>query len=259
MDKQPKLPAPPADCPQIATGMISILGQQVRIWTGPKKGPMVFYWHGTGSRAEEAVTGLGPGLNEIMTQGGVVASFTTTTKMGQTTGNGVWYSGDFEMADQILACANAQGLIDPQHIYAAGCSAGGIQTSTMVFTRSSYLAAGLPNSGGIVFPTQLQDASHVPYQMSAHGAREKDLVRSGQANAQIDIYFADITAKDNRDLVSKGGFAVNCDHGGEHCASPAPLRAAQWQFLKDHQFGTPKSPYADGLPASFPQYCQIVR
>src|SRR5262245_24045186 len=117
VDKQPKLPAPPADCPQIATGMITVMGQQVRVWVGPKKGPMVFYWHGTGSRAEEAISGLGPGLNEITSQGGVVASFTTTTKMGQTTANNVWYSGDFEMADQILACAHAQGLIEPQHIY----------------------------------------------------------------------------------------------------------------------------------------------
>ena len=101
--------------------------------------------------------------------------------MGRTTGNNVWYYSDFDMADQILACANQQGLIDPQRIYSAGCSAGGIHTSTMAYARSGYLAASTPNSGGIIFTTPLQDAAHVPFQMSSHGAREKDLVRSGQA------------------------------------------------------------------------------
>lgn len=257
--RQPMLPAPAAECPTIATGMIMVMGQQVRIWVGPQTGPMVFYWHGTGSRAEEAIGGLGPGLNEVMSQGGVVASFTTTTQMGRTTANNVWYTTDFEMADQILACANQQGLIDPQRIYSAGCSAGGIHTSSMAYSRSGYLAASTPNSGGIVFPTELQDMSHVPFQMSSHGAREKDVVRAGQANAMRDVYFADITANNNEDLVSKGGFAINCDHGGEHCANPPDLTAAMWQFLKDHTFSTTTSPYASGLPASFPTYCQIIR
>jgi poly(3-hydroxybutyrate) depolymerase len=238
--------------------MITVMGQQVRLWVGPKKGPMVFYWHGTGSRAEEAISGLGPGLNEVMSQGGVIASFTTTTMMGRTTGNNVWYYGDFDMADQILACANQQGLIDPQRIYSAGCSAGGIQTSTMGYSRSGYLAAGTQNSGGIIFMTPLQDTSHVPFQMSSHGARDKDVVHAGQANAMIDVYFADITANNNKDLVAKGGFAINCDHGGQHCANPPELTAAMWQFLKDHTFDTQVSPYAAGLPASFPPYCQIV-
>lgn len=258
-DKQPMLPAAPAECPTLTTGMITVMGQQVRLWVGPQKGPMVFYWHGTGSVAEEAISGLGPGLNEVMSQGGVVASFTTTTQMGQTTGNGVWYSSDFDMADQILACANQQGLIDPQRIYSAGCSAGGIHTSTMAYARSGYLAASAPNSGGIIFPTPLQDMSHVPFQMSSHGARDVDVVHAGQANAMIDVYFADITANNNKDLVSKGGFAVNCDHGGQHCANPPELTAAMWEFLKAHTFDTMTSPYAGGLPASFPSYCEIVR
>lgn len=256
--KQPKLPAPPADCPTIATGMITVMGQQVRLWVGPQKGPMVFYWHGTGSRADEAMIGLGPGLNEVMTQGGVVAAFTTTTMTGRSTGNNVWYYSDFDMADQILACAYQQGLVDPQRIYSAGCSAGGIQTSTMAYSRSSYLAATTPNSGGIVFKTDLQDPTHIPFQMSSHGAREKDVIHAGEAMSPIDVYFADLTANNNKDLVAMGGFAINCDHGGEHCANPPALTAALWQFMKDHTFDTQTSPYAAGLPATVPKYCQIV-
>lgn len=75
----------------------------------------------------------------------------------------------------------------------------------------------------------------------------------------IDVYFADITANNNKDLVAKGGFAINCDHAGEHCANPPELTAAMWQLLKDHTFATTTSPYVAGLPASFPAYCTIVQ
>jgi hypothetical protein len=84
------------------------------------------------------------------------------------------------------------------------------------------------------------------------------LIRAGDANSPFDVYFANIAAKNNKDLLAKGGFVINCDHGGEHCANPRELTAAIWQFFKDHTFDTPASPYAAGLPASFPKYCQIV-
>jgi hypothetical protein len=229
--------------------MITVLGQQVQIWTGPAtaKGPMVFYWHGTGGQPTEAQSGLGPGLQEIQASGGVVASFSTSTGMGQNTGNNVWYTGDFAMADIILSCAVKQGLVDPRQIFTAGCSAGGLQVGAMMYGRSSYLAGGMPNSGGTTFNYMMQD-SHVPAMVSTHG---------GPGDVVI-ISFPQSTAKMNMDLRAKGGFVVNCDHGGAHCASPGPVKAAQWKFLKAHPFGVSPSPYAGGLPADFPTTCKIV-
>ena len=32
-----------------------------------------------------------------------------------------------------------------------------------------------------------------------------------------------------------------------------------WQFMKDHPFGVTPEPYANGLPASFPSYCKIIK
>jgi hypothetical protein len=245
----PPIPPPPATCPTIATGMISVLGQQVQIWTGPAntKGPMVFYWHGTGGQPSEAQSGLGPGLAEIQASGGVVASFSTSTAMGTNTGNNVWYTGDFAMADIILSCAVQQGIVDPRQVYTAGCSAGGLQVGAMVYERSSYLAAAMPNSGGTTVTYKMQDA-HVPAMCSTHG---------GTGDVVI-ISFPDSTKKMNTDLRSKGGFVVNCDHGGSHCGSPAPVKAAQWKFLKAHPFGVSPEPYAMGLPADFPTTCTIV-
>ena len=89
----------------------------------------------------------------------------------------------------------------------------------------------------------------MPAVMTAHG-------RTGQDRVIID--FADASRALSRDVAARGGFAVDCDHGGEHCASPLALKNAQWQFLKDHPFGVTPEPYAGALPASFPRYCSIT-
>jgi hypothetical protein len=73
------------------------------------------------------------------------------------------------------------------------------------------------------------------------------------------IDFARTTATFVADIAAKGGFAVQCDHGGGHCASPSAMKAAQWTFLKAHPFGVTPKPYANGLPASFPSYCKIIK
>jgi hypothetical protein len=61
------------------------------------------------------------------------------------------------------------------------------------------------------------------------------------------------------DVAAKGGFVVDCNHMGRHCGAPPEVVAAQWQFLKDHPFGFETSPYEEGLPDSFPGYCEIIR
>ena len=247
----PVVPMAPASCPTIANGTITVLGQEVRIWTGPagKPGPLVFYWHGTNGMPTEAQLGLGAALSEIQTSGGVVASFSTTTAKGTTTGNKVWYTGDFEMADVIFACSVEQGLVDARQVFTAGCSAGGLQAGAMVYGRSSYLAAAMPNSGGIVGKPALQAAAHVPALITTHGGPDDFVV----------ISFAESSAKLDADVRAKGGFVVNCNHGAGHCESPPEVIAAQWQFLKAHPFGVAPEPYANGLPASFPSVCQVVQ
>ena len=58
-------------------------------------------------------------------------------------------------------------------------------------------------------------------------------------------------------MLAKGGFVVNCNHGGGHCGAPAALQASAWQFMEDHPFGTHPSPYAAGLPSGFFPACKI--
>jgi poly(3-hydroxybutyrate) depolymerase len=252
------LPTASEECPPIQSGDMSFLGQSVRVWAGTpsasSKGPLVIYWHATGGVPDEAVSGLGQAaISEIVMAGGMVAAQAQTTGQGTNTGNNVWFTGDFEVADEIVACAIEQLNIDTRRIYASGFSAGGLQTAWMSYERSGYIAAVVPYSGGltglagvVLTPIQMpQDPSNVPAAMAVHGRAGADVVILDFA-IQSRAYLDDVKAK--------GGFGIECDHGGGHMI-PADIAASAWQFLKAHPFGTKPSPYASGLPASFPTYC----
>ncbi len=112
------------------------------------------------------------------------------------------------------------------------------------------MAAVMPNSGGASFRTRSSDPSHVPALITTHGG----------SSDMVIISFAAASATQDKDVASgKGGFVVDCNHGGGHCGAPANDIAAQWQFCKDHPFGVSPEPYANGLPKSFPSYCTIIK
>jgi hypothetical protein len=255
----PVIPDALEACPTLATGTVTVLGSPVQMFVGTrqedKKAPLLFYWHGTGSVSGEASALIQNQIDEITADGGLVASFTDTmpgvaaADQGDYTGPFVWHQDDFQMADQILACAVQQLNIDTRRIYSAGCSAGGLQSGAMAYERSSYIAAVLPNSGGVGLVRTFQEPAHIPNVITAHGAPGVDVVV---------LDFSGTSATFDDDIVAHGGFAVDCNHGGGHCGAPPDLHDAQWQFAKDHPFGVYPEPYAAGLPSTFPSYCQIV-
>ena len=266
----PVIPAVMGTCPTLtglSGGAVTISGTQVSIWSGTKgatPAPIVFYWHGTGSSASEVTTFMQAQITEITQEGGLIASFSTSTSQGQDTGDAVWYTGDFAMADQILACAVQQLNINTRMIYTAGCSAGGLQAGAMIFSRSDYLAAAMPNSGGETFPNAYpQENAHVPSVMTAHGGTADMVVISfATASATLDMDIAGRAASSK----PPGGYVIDCNHGGGHCgiffATPVNTSEyvnAQWQFCKDHPFGVASDPYANGLPSSFPSYCTVIK
>ncbi len=254
----PKIPAVSGTCPNIVTGNITVMGQQVQInagTKGDKPAPILFYWHGTGSSASE-VSLMAAQVSEITGEGGVVASFSTSTAMGTDTGDAVWYTGDFAMVDQILACAVQQYNIDTRRIITAGCSAGGLQAGAMVFSRSSYLACAMPNSGGIVANFFPWEDKHVPSLATTHGGSSDMVVISFAMSSATEDMAVSSAASGS---MPPGGYVIDCNHGGGHCGAPANDIAAQWQFCKDHPFGVASDPYASGLPSSFPTYCTVVK
>jgi poly(3-hydroxybutyrate) depolymerase len=237
-------------------------GQSVQTWAGTKKStgaPLLFYWHGTGSSSTEASLIMSAQVSEITAAGGVVASFASSTGTGNTliSGTAIFSSDDFKTADQVLACASQELNIDPRRIYTAGCSAGGLTAGAMLYMRSSYIAASMPNSGGLVVAGLMMDnPSHIGSLITTHGG----------SSDYVGVMFSQTSATEDMDVASKaassmppGGYVVDCNHMGGHCGAPANDIAAQWQFCKDHPFGVSPNPYSGGLPSSFPTYCTVIK
>jgi predicted esterase len=249
----PKIPEVMGDCPEFKNGTIMIGGHSnVMITAGEpgKMGPILFYWHGTGSSAEGEIGRIPRSvIDDIVSSGGIIAGFNgggSARGKGDCSGTAAHNMADFDAADQLVACAVTKHGSDPRRIYSAGCSAGGLQSGCMAMMRSSYLAAVAPNSGGIVTPQPWQD-DHSPAVMTMHGG----------AGDMVIVTFSQTSNAFDMQAKTHGSFVVNCDHGGGHCAASDELKSAYWQFLKDHPFGFEKSPWETAFPAGVPDYCKI--
>lgn len=246
----PKVPEIKGECPTFKDGTIMVAGHKsivIKAGAAGKGGPIVFYWHGTGSSAIES-SGFA-GTSDVIAQGGIVAAFNSSgsSKMGaDCSGTGTHSPADFDAADQIVACAVKNHGADPKKIYTTGCSAGGLQAGCMAMMRSSYIAATAPNSGGIVAPKPWQDA-HSPAVFTMHGG----------SSDMVIVTFSQTSASFDKAAKAHGSLVVNCDHGGGHCQNPPDLKKAAWKFMQDNPFGVADSPWKTAIPAGIPSYCKI--
>jgi hypothetical protein len=252
-----KLPQVKGTCPNIATGFITVNGTTAQLTVGSKAGPMVFYWHGTGTDASEVEQGLPGTAADIRANGGVLASFNDSNGKGDDTGDAVWYTGDIESADQLLACAIQKNLVDTGRIHTSGYSAGGLQSGAMLFSRSNYLASVLIYSGGpalgglVPGSTTFNDPTNVPATLGAHGAQGSDWLI-------LDFHDGTLAAEDA--VKKAGGFAIDCDDNGSHLdflTIRGGVGGQAWKFFKDHPYNSKPDPYMGGLPAGYPSYCKI--
>jgi len=232
------------------------------IWLGSKAatatGPILIYWHATGTTYSEVQTALGSGITSITDLGGIVASAVSTTSTGTNTGDGVWYTGDMNWADFIIACAIKQLNIDTSHIHAAGYSAGALQTGYMWYVRSGYLASAIVYSGGAgVGATALQDPSNAPSLIGAHGAFGDGGCASLTAT-NCDFLASSTTQFESAAKSAGSPIVIDCNDNSSHVdiTRLSKLAPVAWQFFKDHPFkGAKPDPYASGLPSGFPSYC----
>jgi predicted esterase len=253
------VPSPASACPELVDGVVSfapsgIAPRDVRIWISDAAetldGPLVFYWHGTGSEPLEAQYGIGQEqLDAILDAGGIVAAPFHDPNAGQfpwylTAGGNV--EDDLLVADEVLACAIDRVGVDMRRIHSMGMSAGGLQTVQFGYRRSGYLASVAPYSGGLLGAPPMQDESNKFPAMILHGGM----------NDQVIVNFKQISEAYQADLEERGHFAFLCDHGGEH-SIPTDARESVHRFLMDHPFGTRPSPYEGGLPEGFPSYCFV--
>jgi hypothetical protein len=258
------IPTPTATCPTIpntgtGSSVLTYAGHSITVWAGAAPttpGPLVIYWYATSGSPAQAVQAMGgqTGINKITGLGGVVVAPNATTSSGNTTGNGVWYTGDIAQVDEVVACTVEQHRVDPRHIHVLGYSAGALETVYMWFARSGYVASVLSYSGGDVTidKTTLQDTSNVPPAVVAHGAMGMDTF------GPVDFYNASHTWE--TDIKNLNGFDIDCNDGSTHIDETTRFAIAPQgiQFFLDHPFKATPEPYASGLPSGWPSYCTIA-
>jgi predicted esterase len=247
---EPTIPALTAQCPNFSAGSITFMGLSgITVAAGSKPAsataPMVFYWHGTGGQAGEYALQASAVAAGVKAEGGVLISFQNTVGGDLLSGTFIFGAGDFELTDQLVACAVQNHNVDPRRIYATGCSAGGLFSGAMAASRSQYMAAVAPNSGGWVLPVAFAN-DHTPALMTIHGAPGLDVVV---------IDFSDSSATADQGFKSRGGFVINCNHGGGHCGGGG-FAGDIWTFFKAHPYGVDPHPWTS-LPAGFNSACKI--
>ena len=256
------VPTPTGACPAFTPGTntfapAGIASRDVEIWVGPNAaasdGPLVFYWHGTGSSPVlEPPYGLEGIIDQVTSLGGIVAAPHADPAAGTfpwylTTGTGA--EDDLVLADEILACAIETVGIDLRRIHSIGMSAGGLQTTQMSYRRSGYVASVVTYSGGLIGNAPPSaDPDNRFAAMILHGGPDDVVVVSFQATSET--Y--------RNDLRERGHFAFICDHGMGHSIPKTDgIQEAIGAFFDAHPFGTTPSPHASELPAGFPSWCSL--
>ena len=255
----PTIPTPTGTCPTLANGDVTFAPAGM----APRKvklnlpdhaapGQLLFYWYATGSGTFESAYSLGSTLSAITAAGGTVATPYADASAGQFE----WFivnqspkQDDFLLADEVVACLSQAGYVDPNHIHAMGMSAGALQTTAFSFIRASYVASVATYSGGI--PPQFMPVDQDPANKFAA------LIFDG--GATDDVFGVDFQAASKAykaKLDADGHFTAICDHGKGH---DIPLDAAPSvaAFFTANGWGAWPSPYASGLPSTFPSYCSL--
>lgn len=256
---EPFLPAPTGPCPEIVDGIVTFRPagmppRQVHLSLDPDaasdRGPLVFYWHATGSAPAEAAYALGDAVSTITRTGGIVAAPVSDPDAGNFEWfvvNGSTRLDDFLLADEIVACLATANRIDPTRIHAMGMSAGALQTTAMSFARSDYVASVATYSGGM--PEGYNPTTQNVLNLFAA------LIFSGGVGDNVFGLDFRAASERYREVLDIGGhFAHLCEHDLGH-EIPLDAAASVVTFFAAHGFGVWPSPYEDGLPDGFPSYC----
>jgi predicted esterase len=245
----PGIPPPVGACPNFVQGNATFnpaggartVTIHISAANQTTRGPIIFYWHATGSQPTEASRGLP--LPTVLAAGGVVIAPSDVPNAGTFP----WLSNfnlHDALVDEVLGCAQQKANIDTNRIHAVGFSAGGLMTTHLSYARSRYMASVATYSGGA--NGQFQDPNNKFAAMIMTGGMGNDTVVT-------DFYASSVAWQST--LKGAGHFAMLCDHGGGHNI-PMALVPGVWQFFLDHPFGRNPSPYAGGKIPSAISVCK---
>jgi predicted esterase len=256
----PVIPTPTGTCPTLAPGDVTfapagIPPRKVKLAFDPAKaghGELIIYWYATGSGTAESGYSLGTTQSAITAAGGIVATPYADSTAGQFEWfivNGSSKQDDFLVADEVVGCLAQAHLIDTNQIHSMGMSAGALQTTALSFIRASYVASVATYSGGM--PPGFSPANQDPENKFA-----ALIFDGGTSDNVFSVDFQAASQAYEAMLKAAGHFAAICDHGKGH-AIPLDAAPSVAAFFTANPWGAWPSPYAQGLPPSFPTYCSL--
>ena len=246
--------------------------------TGPGgKWPLIFLWHGfvgaatPGNQEGVEVNSfhnqlLGPAVNDSRMPFLLVTPFADGSAFldWNIMPNDIHQPNpDVDLFDAVLACLDAKYGVDPDHIHSVGFSAGGILTDLIGIMRGDRMASLLTWSGAYLgdpanfdetFPIYWPDpvASSGYVQVAFHGGVTDQWSAAGMFTAHFNVW----NENDLAWLNGLGHDVILCPHTQGHTPpSDGYPPAYIIDFVKAHPRGTTTSPFAAGMPSSFPKYC----
>jgi poly(3-hydroxybutyrate) depolymerase len=218
---------------------------ELRIPENPEGAPVLFVWHWLGGSASQAERYMD--LEEVVGDDDVILVIPESDGsqfewhfLDQPDGN-----PDLLLFDDVLSCLWQEYDVDLDRIHATGMSAGGLWTSYLTLHRSQWLASTAPLSGGATEGVYATPTDDIPVLLTWGGP--EDIVSP--------LSFHDATLFLAENLREDGHFVIECEHDRAHDLPPGGIQYA-YDFLMDHPKGIDPSPYADGLPSGFPDWCR---
>lgn len=171
---------------------------------------------------------------------------------------------DVNLFRQLYACVAEALPMNADKVHILGFSAGAIMTDLISMSDSDKIASVAAFSGAhfsdsaqeeCLFGQCAQwlniDAGTTPFPaFLAYGGTSDSYSVGGMMTMHFDVH-----AQDSITYLNENGHdVVACNHDSGHTITSSSFTAAML-FLKDHPRGTYDSPYATGIPASFPSYC----
>ena len=230
--------------------------------------PVIFNWHGYTDTAANMHSFLSPYINSETYAFILVTPEDTSLEplsgldweiLTTTTAN-----KEAALFDAIMECLDSEYLVDWDRLHSVGVSAGGIMTDLLGTLRGDVLASVISFSGGYLGnPANANQTmnmvswpdftgSHPYAQLFTHGG-----VTDTFDLSVVTIHFDQMAANDVIYLNDRGHDTIICDHGTGHDVPEALRGTAVLEFLRDHPYNVTDSPYAEGLPESFPDYCEF--
>ena len=266
----------PANCPTLEVGLNTgfMVDGEARqfILTLPRNvetngpWPVIFNWHGYGDTAQNMNYLLSSYVNNTTMPFILVTPDDTNLPLP----NGVDWdilnvsepNKEARLFEDVMGCLAQQFGVDSRQIHSVGFSAGAIATDMLGVMRGDMLASIVTYSGGY-FSNPVNDNNFTNWppltttngytQLIMHGGTTSDTWNA----VVIVINFGQMALEDSNYLNGLGHDIIICDHGLGHDI-PTEIRASELiEFFYDHPYGTENSPYAYGLPNSFPGYCDF--